>query len=68
MARIADTFEIPDYEEPLVYNLMSKEQFNAEIEKGIEDIHAGRIYSADEIEAEMENKLKYKKGVIHANI
>lgn len=35
MARIADTFEIPDYEEPLVYNLMSKEQFNAEIEKGI---------------------------------
>ena len=35
MARIADTFEIPDYEEPLVYDLMSKEQLNVEIEKGI---------------------------------
>lgn len=53
MARTVDTFKIPDYEEPLVYDLMSKEQFNAEIEKGIEDIPAGRIYSADEIEVVM---------------
>lgn len=53
MARTVDTFEIPDYEEPLVYDLMSKEQLNVEIEKGIEDIHAGRIYSADEIEVVM---------------
>ena len=33
-----------------------KEQFNAEIEKGMEDIKAGRVYSADEVEAEMKRE------------
>ena len=44
---------IPAYEEPVAYGSLTKEQFNAEIEKGMEDIKAGRVYSADEVEAEM---------------
>ena len=39
--------------EPLQYQSLTKEQFDAEIEKGIADIKAGRVYSADEVEAEM---------------
>lgn len=40
--------------EPLSYTALSKEQFNAEIKKGIQDIEAGNTYSADEIEADLE--------------
>lgn len=40
-------------EEPLAYGFLTKEQFDAEIEKGIADIKNGRVYSADAIEAEM---------------
>ena len=32
--------------EPLQYQSLTKEQFDAEIEKGIADIKAGRVYSA----------------------
>ena len=38
------------------YGSLTKEQFNAEIEKGMEDIKAGRVYSADEVEAEMKRE------------
>lgn len=38
------------------YQALTKEQFNAEIEKGMEDIKAGKVYSADEIEAEMKRE------------
>lgn len=41
------------HEAPVAYGALSKEQFNAEIEKGMADIRAGRVYSADDIEAEM---------------
>lgn len=40
-------------ETPLAYGSLTKEQFDAEIEKGIADIREGRVYSADAIEAEM---------------
>lgn len=40
---------------PLVYGSLTKEQFNREIEKGIQSIEEGRVYSADEVEAEMPN-------------
>ena len=40
-------------EAPVAYGALSKEQFDAEIEKGMADIRAGRVYSADDIEAEM---------------
>ena len=45
-------------EKPLDYSTLTKEQFDAEIEKGIADIKAGRVYSADEVEKEMEELMK----------
>lgn len=40
-------------EKPLAYGALTKEQFNAEMEKGIADIREGRVYTADDVEAEM---------------
>lgn len=40
-------------EVPLVYGSLTKEQFDSEMEKGIEDIRESRVYSADTIENEM---------------
>ena len=51
--------KLPAYEEPVAYGSLTKEQFNAEIEKGMEDIKAGRVYSADEVEVEAEIKRKF---------
>ena len=45
-------------EKPLDYSTLTKEQFDAEIEKGIADIKAGRVYSADEVEEEMKELMK----------
>ena len=47
--------KLPNYEEPLAYGSLTEEQFNAEIEKATEDIKAGRVYSAKEIEEEYDN-------------
>lgn len=38
---------------PIAYGTLTKEQFDEEIGKGIDDIKAGRTYSADSVEAEM---------------
>ncbi len=38
---------------PLSINKLTKEQFDAEIQAGMDDIHAGRVIPAEEIEAEM---------------
>lgn len=38
---------------PLDMSQMTKEQFDAEIQKGIIDIENGRVYSVDEVEEEM---------------
>lgn len=43
-------------EEPLVYSALTKEQFNKEIEKGMDDIKAGRVYSASAVEEEMKRE------------
>ena len=48
--------KLPAYEEPVAYGSLTKEQFDAEIEKGMEDIKAGRVYSADEVDAEMKRE------------
>ena len=40
-------------EAPLSYGSLTKEQFDEEIEKGMSDIKAGRVHSADDVEAEM---------------
>ena len=39
--------KLPSYDEPIAYQALTKEQFNAEIEK---------VYSADEVEAEMKRE------------
>ncbi len=39
--------------ELLNYSSLTREQFDAEMEKGMDDVKAGRVYSADTIEAEM---------------
>ena len=51
--------KLPAYEEPVAYGSLTKEQFNTEIEKGMEDIKAGRVYSADEDEVETEMKREF---------
>lgn len=48
-----DKIKLSVLEEPLAYGALTKEQFDAEIEKGMQDIKAGRVYSADEVEAEI---------------
>lgn len=48
MARTANVFECV---EPEV-----KEHFNVEMEKGMEDIRSGRVYSADEVEVEIKRE------------
>lgn len=40
-------------EEPLAYGALSKEQFDAEMEKGMDDIKAGRLRSAENVKAGM---------------
>ena len=48
--------KLPAYEKPLAYGSLTEEQFNAEIEKAMEDIKAGRVYSAKEVEEEMKRE------------
>ncbi|MDO5540379.1 MAG: type II toxin-antitoxin system RelB/DinJ family antitoxin [Eubacteriales bacterium] len=43
-------------ETPIAYGSLTKEQFDAEIEKGMEDIQAGKIYSADAVEGEFKRE------------
>ena len=40
-------------DEPIAYGALTKEQFDAEREKGMADIREGRVYTADEVEARM---------------
>lgn len=51
--RIPFEIKLPKKEPPLAYGFLTKEQFNAEIAKGMEDIREGRVYSADAVEEEM---------------
>lgn len=43
------------------YSEKTKDEFNAELMKGMEDIEAGRTFSADEVEQEIRNVMK-KEG------
>lgn len=38
---------------PISSNKLTKEQFDAEMQAGMDDIHAGRVIPAEEIEIEM---------------
>ena len=39
---------------PTAVGSMTKEQISLELQKGIDDFEAGRVYSADDVEAEMQ--------------
>ena len=39
--------------EPIAYGSLTKEQFDKEIMKGIEDFNKGRVFTAEEVESEM---------------
>lgn len=43
---------------PLVYDELTKEQFNQEIQKGIDDIENGRTISSEELRAELKRNLE----------
>jgi len=43
----------PPQNVPFAYGSLTEGQFDAEIDKGMADIRAGRVYSADNVEAEM---------------
>ena len=43
-------------DEPLVYSALTKEQFDKEIGKAMDDIKAGLIYSASAVEEEMKRE------------
>lgn len=43
-------------ETPVACDSLTKAQFDAEIEKGMADIRAGRVFTADEVEAEMKRE------------
>ncbi len=40
-------------EAPFAYGSLTKDQFDSEIQKGIDDIRLGKVHSADAIENEM---------------
>ena len=44
--------KLPD-KRPLSYNELTKEQFDAEMLKGMDDIENNRVYSADQVEADI---------------
>lgn len=43
---------------PIVVTELSKEQFDSEIQKGFDDINAGKVTSADDVRKEMKREYK----------
>ena len=41
---------------PLSYGELSKEQFDSEIKKGLDDVSSGKVFSAAEVESEMKSR------------
>ena len=39
--------------EPLAFAALTNEQFDSEIERGMQNVKEGKVYSADDVEAEM---------------
>lgn len=50
------TLEIPNYKTPVAYGALSKEELATELQKGLDDIEAGRTRTLDEVEADMKRK------------
>lgn len=49
--------KLPVDDRLITMDSLTKEQLYAELEKGMEDIKAGRVYSADEVEEEIRREL-----------
>lgn len=49
-------FEMKLPSRPLNYYMLTEEQFNKEMEKGMADIKAGKVYSSEEVEEEFKRK------------
>lgn len=49
--------KLPVDDRHITMDSLTKEQLYAELEKGMEDIKAGRVYSADEVEEEIRREL-----------
>ena len=49
-------FEIKLPSRPLNYHMLTEEQFDKELEKGMSDIKAGKVYSSEEVEEEFKRK------------
>ena len=41
---------------PLAYGELTKEQFDAEIQKGFDDVESGNLYSAADVESHMKSR------------
>lgn len=41
---------------PLAYGELTAEEFDAEIQKGFDDVKEGRVYTANDVEAQMKNR------------
>ena len=54
--RLVNISDISGKYDFFAYTVFCDPDFNAEIDKGMEDIKAGRVYSADEVEAEMKRE------------
>lgn len=48
---------------PLDMNSISREQFDREMRKGMEDLRAGRTHSADEVHAQMRAAMQRERGI-----
>ena len=42
--------------EPLAFATLTKEQFDSEIERGMQNVKEGKVYCADDVEAEMKRE------------
>ena len=47
--------KLPD-RRPLVYGELTQSELDVELQKGLDDIKNGRVYSADEVDAYMKNR------------
>ena len=48
---------------PLDMSSISREQFDREMRKGMEDLRAGRTHSADEVHAQMRAAMQRERGI-----
>ena len=48
--------KLPSATKPLAVGAMTREQLNTELQKGVDSIHAGNVYSVDEVDSIFERE------------